>query len=158
MVALSDIQRLLALEEIHLLKARRDRAVDAKDWATYEALHAPDHHSYNEDYAAWTTAVEMIANLRVIMSQLVTTHHSHTPEIDFESPAKASGIWAMKGVSLWQQDGQEHWFIGWGHYFETYEKRDGRWLFSSRRLKYIHTRASPGAIFPPPAASSRGGV
>lgn len=151
MNGMSDVERLVAIEDIKLLKARRDRATDTKDWATYEALHAPDHHSYNDDYAPWTTASEMIANISKIMEHLTTIHQSHTPEITFEAPDRASGVWAMQGMSFWKQDGVDHWFEAFGHYFETYEKRDGRWVFTSRRLKYIHTRASEGAIFPPPA-------
>ena len=145
----SGLEKLLALEEIQLLKARRDRAADTKDWALYEALHAPDHHSYNDDYGHWTTAAEMVANVRRSMEHLTTEHHSHTPEITFDSANMASGIWAMKGLSLWQQNGTEHWFIAFGHYFETYAKRNGTWLFTSRRVKYYHTRRSLGASFPP---------
>ena len=148
---LTDVERLVALEEIRLLKARRDRFVDTKDWEALEALHAPDHHSYNDDYAPWETAAEMIANVRVIMAGLRTAHHSHTPEITFESSTRASGIWAMNGVSMWDQGAEEHWFIAFGHYFETYEKRDGRWVFTSRRLTYLFSKSSPGAIFPPPS-------
>lgn len=147
----SGIDRLLALEDIKLLKARRDRAVDTKDWTALENLHVPEHTSYNDDYAPWTTAAEMIANVRVIMENLQTAHHSHTPEITFEGPDRASGIWAMTGLSLWKQEDQDHWFLGVGHYFETYERREGHWLFTSRRLKYLFTKCSPGAIFPPPA-------
>jgi hypothetical protein len=141
--------RLAALHEIGVLKARRDRAADTKDWELYEALHAPDHHSYNDDYGGTTTAAEMMVTVRKSMEHLTTLHHSHTPEVTFESPTRASGIWAMEGLSVWQQDGVEHWFQAFGHYFETYEKRDGQWLFTSRRLKYYHTWGSPGAIFPP---------
>ncbi|WP_163549528.1 hypothetical protein [Candidatus Frankia nodulisporulans] len=43
--------------------------------------------------------------------------------------------------------------MAFGHYFETYEKRDGRWLFTSRKLTYLFSRTSPGGIFPPPAPS-----
>lgn len=147
---LSGWEKLAAIEEIALLKARRDRAADTKDWALYEALHAPDHHSYNDDYGHWTTAAEMIANTRKAMEHLTTAHHSHTPEITFETDATASGIWAMKGMSFWKQGEEDHWFLAFGHYFETYGKREGKWLFTSRRLKYVHTVRSPGAIFPPP--------
>jgi hypothetical protein len=150
MQGMSDIERLVALEEIKLLKARRDRYVDTKLWEDLEELHAPDHRSYNDDYPPWTTAAEMIANVRVIMDRLRTAHHSHTPEITFESSTQASGIWAMNGVSMWDQGDQEHWFVAFGHYFETYEKRDDRWLFTSRHLKYLFTKMSPGAVFPPP--------
>jgi len=150
---ITGLERLLALEDIRMLKARRDRAVDTKDWGMLEALHAPDHTSYNDDFPPWTTASEMIANVRVIMGDLQTAHHSHTPEITFDAVDRASGIWAMNGLSVWNQGDEEHWFLGVGHYFETYEKRDGVWLFTSRRLKYLFTKRSPGAIFPPPGVS-----
>lgn len=147
---ISDLERLAAIREIELLKARRDRAADTKDWALYESLHAPDHRSYNDDYGGTTTAAEMMVTVRKSMQNLITLHHSHTPEITFQSPASASGIWAMEGLSRWRQGNQDHWFQAFGHYHETYGKREGRWVFTSRRLKYFHTRCSPGAIFPPP--------
>ncbi len=143
------IEKLMALEEIKQLKARRDRAADSKDWALYESLHAPDHVSENGDYGRWTSSAEMIVNVRKSMENLTTLHHSHTPEITFDSASSASGIWAMKGMSFWQQQGEKHWFQAFGHYFETYGKRDGCWVFTSRAVKYYHTRRSPGAIFPP---------
>ena len=143
------IDRLRALEQIGLLKARRDRAADTKDWDLYESLHAPDHVSENGDYGTWRSAAEMIANVKKAMAGLTTVHHSHSPEILFDTPDRACGIWAMTGLSLWKQDGVEHWFRAFGHYFESYEKRDGRWLFTSRTLRYYHTRRSPGAVFPP---------
>jgi hypothetical protein len=146
---LTGIERLQAIDEICLLKARRDRAADTKDWLLYESLHAPDHCSYNGDYPAWTTAAEMISNISKIMEHLTTLHHSHTPEITFESPDRARGSGAMKGLSLWQQGGEQHSFLAFGHYFETYERRGGKWLFRSRKVQYFHTKSSPGAIFPP---------
>lgn len=146
---LSGIERLSALEEIKLLKARRDRAADTKDWALYESLHAPDHRSENGDYGTWYSAAEMIANVRRSMQNLITLHHSHTPEIEFDSPTRARGIWSMTGLSFWKQGEEDHWFRAFGHYFETYEKRGDRWVFTSRRVDYSHTCRSPGAIFPP---------
>ena len=149
MDALTGIEKLKALEAIKQLKARRDRAADTKDWVLYESLHAPDHVSENGDYGRWTTAAEMIANTRRSMEHLVTLHHSHTPEIEFESPTFARCVWAMEGMSFWKQDGRDHWFHAFGHYFETCEMRAGRWVYTSRALKYYHTRRSPGADWPP---------
>lgn len=149
MDALDGIDKLLALEEIKRLKAQRDRAADTKDWALYESLHAPDHVSENGDYGRWTSAAEMIANTRLSMEHLITLHHSHTPEIEFETPTKARCVWAMEGMSFWKQGEVDHWFQAFGHYFETCELREGRWVFTSRSLKYYHTRRSPGADFPP---------
>lgn len=145
----SGIEMLKALDEIKLLKARRDRAADTKDWALYAALHASDHVSENGDYGRWTSAAEMMLFVPKSMEHLHTMHHSHTPEITFESATRARGIWAMEGMSFWKQDGADHWFQAFGHYFETYELRDGHWLFTSRKLTYYHTRKSEGAIFPP---------
>jgi hypothetical protein len=146
MPEMSDIERLIAIEDIKLLKARRDRAVDTKDWATYEALHAPDHYSHNEGFPRWNSAVEMVANVKALMADVVSVHHSHTPEITFESPNKARGVWGMEDNIFWKQGDQDHWLQGFGFYFETYEKRDGQWLFTSRRLERTHIRTSPGAI------------
>ncbi|HEX7876777.1 MAG TPA: hypothetical protein VF489_09365 [Sphingobium sp.] len=80
------VERLAALHEIKLLKARRDRAADTKDWALYESLHAPDHHSWNEDYPPTTTAAESFCRetyekqkgSRPFTSRMVTRTHAHT--------------------------------------------------------------------------------
>jgi SnoaL-like domain len=147
--ALSGMDRLVAIAAIERLKAQRDRAADTKDWALYESLHASDHRSINGDYGEWTSAAEMIANTRKSMQHLTTLHHSHTAEIWFDTATTATGVWAMKGESYWKQGGVEHWFRAFGHYHETYAVRDGRWVFTSRRLTYHQTMRSPGAIFPP---------
>lgn len=147
MTGMSDIETLMALEEIKLLKARRDRAVDTKDWDTYLALHAPDHQSHNDGFDHWKTAQEMITNVKRLLSHTkATVHHSHTPEITFTSPTHAKGIWAMEDNIIWMQGEEEHWLQGFGFYHETYEKRDGTWLFTSRQLKRTHVRLSPGAV------------
>jgi hypothetical protein len=155
MMKVSGIEQLLAKEEILLLKARRDRAVDTKDWDTYLALHAPDHVSHNDGFERWNNAEEMITNVRRLLGpEKISVHHSHTPEITFESPTKASGIWAMEDNIFWKQGDQEHWLHGFGFYYETYELREGKWLFTSRRLKRTHVRTSPGAITTRPSAPS----
>jgi len=147
MMHAGDIAQLFAKEEIRLLKARRDRAVDTKDWDTYLALHAPDHVSHNDGFERWNSAEEMIANVRSLLGpDKISVHHSHTPEITFESPTKAAGIWAMEDNIFWKQGDEEHWLHGFGFYYETYELRDGKWLFTSRRLKRTHVRTSQGAI------------
>ena len=149
MSAPTGIAKLMAIDAICLLKARRDRACDTKDWALYSSLHAPDHVSENGDYGRWTSAAEMMRYVPKSMEHLTTLHQSHTPDITFDTATKARGIWAMEGMSFWQQDGEDHWFQAFGHYFESYELRGGGWLFTSRKLTYYHTRKSEGAIFPP---------
>lgn len=147
MTDLSGVEELLAREEIKLLKARRDRAVDTKDWDLYLSLHAPDHVSHNEGLPRWENAQVMIENVRQLLGpDKISVHHSHTPEITFESATIAKGIWAMEDNIFWQQDGEEHWLNGFGFYHETYELRDGKWLFTSRQLKRTHVKTSVGAV------------
>lgn len=146
---MSDIERLVSLEEIRRLKSRRDRAVDMKDWTTFEALHAADHLSHVDGYEPWTSAAELTANAKAQLEGVTTVHHSHTPDITFQSRVTATGIWAMEDNLYWMQGEQEHWLRGFGFYHETYEKRNGQWVFTTRRLKRIRVMMSPGAVFGP---------
>ena len=154
---MSDIEWLVALEEIRQLKARRDRYVDAHDWVAYEALHAPDHvshhapdHTMGGQPPAWTSAAEMVDNIRKIMVDgMLTVHHSYDPEIIFETPTKARGIWAMTGATVFKdENGEPGWGISYGYYHETYEKRAGRWLFTTRQWRRYFGTGSDGVIFP----------
>lgn len=156
MTGMTDLERLVAIEDIKNLKARRDRAVDTKDWDLYRALHADDHVSDNEGFPRYEGADVMIAAVRQQLGpDKISVHHSHTPDIQFQSPTHATGIWGMEDMIYWQQDGAEQWLHGFGFYHERYEKRDGRWLFTFRALKRTHVRTSPGAT-PIGAAQDRG--
>ena len=145
MDGMSDVERVVALADIYRLKARRDRAVDTKDWTTYEALHAPDHYSHNDGMPRMDGAANMVRQVSRLMANVTSVHHSHTPDITFESSTKARGIWSMEDNLFWKQGEEDHWLRGFGYYHETYEKRDGLWLFTSRRLERIHVLTSPGA-------------
>ena len=147
MTGMSEIEHLLAVEEIKLLKARRDRACDTKDWDLYRALHADDHVSHNDGFERWEGADVMIAEVKALLGTGRTTvHHSHTPDITFESPVKAKGIWGMEDY-IFDSATEELLIHGFGFYHETYEKRGGKWLFTSRALKRTHVRNMPEATF-----------
>jgi hypothetical protein len=147
MEGFSDIDRLVAIAEIQRLKARRDHALDKKDWATYEALHAPDHISHHgaSDGGKMGSAADVVRQLSVTLEGVTTAHHSHTPDISFESPTKAHCVWSMEDNLYWKQDDEDHWLHGYGFYHETCEKRDGVWLFTTRSLKRTRVMTSPGA-------------
>lgn len=150
---MTDVEWLVALEHIRYLKARRDRLIDEHDYDGYLALHAPDHVSHNKGYEAWTSAEQMIANVREQMSGLTTFHHSHTPEILFESPVRATGTWAMSGGVIFDEGGVNRWRLNAGYYDETYEKRDGQWLFTSRRWRNTLVVSPTDAQIVTPAGS-----
>ena len=154
---MTDLEWLVALEEIRQLKARRDRYVDAHDWDAYQALHAPDHTSYHatltgdDEQVAWTSSEEMIRNVKHVMTEInpVTIHHSYDPEIVFDSKTNARGIWAMTAATVNEgADGKPVWEITYGNYYETYEKRDGRWVFTTRRWHRYLATGTNGVVFP----------
>jgi hypothetical protein len=145
---LSDVERLVAMEDIKQLKARRDKAVDFKDWATLEALHAPEHHSYVPGLPPWTSAAEMVRNIRAASEVISMVHQGHTPDITFDSLTRAHGTWASEAHLSWKQGEAEHWLHNWGYYEEVYEKRGGRWLFVERKEHSLKRIMSPGGVLP----------
>ena len=84
MEGMSDIERLVALEEIRLLKARRDQAIDTKNWELYHSLHAPHHVSHNEGLPRWEGPDAMIAGTK---AKPVTFAHVAAPA---KTPARIS--------------------------------------------------------------------
>jgi hypothetical protein len=145
MTGMNGIEELLAIEDIKKLKARRDRAVDTKDWDLYLSLHAPDHVSHNDGHERWESAQVMIDNIRALLGPDKTTvHHSHTPEITFETASKAKGIWGMEDL-IFDTASEELLVHGFCFYHETYERRDGTWLFTSRQLKRTYVRIPDSA-------------
>ncbi|MGE0667520.1 MAG: nuclear transport factor 2 family protein [Sphingomonadales bacterium] len=149
---MTDVERLLAIEEIKQLKARYFRGLDTKDWDLYAGVFTEDatidvRGSTDasedasqaaidgfDDEAVITGGEAMAAFVAKITVGTTTAHHGHMPEIDVLSPTTARGIWAMED-RLWQAPGAPARLMhGWGHYHETYEKRDGRWLIASMRI------------------------
>ncbi len=139
--ARSDVERLLAIEEIGRLKASYFRCLDTKDWACIATLFTPDATAvYNVegsgDLATPDNPVTgndaIAAFIQRAVEHLVTIHHGHMPEIEITSPTTATGIWAM--LDILQEPGGENLVHGWGHYHETYERIDGRWQIKTLRL------------------------
>jgi len=153
----SDMDRLIAIAEIQRLKARRDRALDMKDWDTYVALHAPDHVSQHgeQDGGKMGNAADVARKLAVQLEGVTTAHHSHTPDITFETPTKAHCIWGMEDNLYWKQGDEDHWLHGYGFYYETCEKRNGEWVFTARSLKRTRVATSPGALMGPDRAAAK---
>ena len=58
-------------------------------------------------------------------------HQVHAPEIELTFPTTARGVWALEDVVRF---GPGVNLRGYGHYTETYEKVDGKWLITSSTL------------------------
>jgi uncharacterized protein (TIGR02246 family) len=128
--------RLEAIEEIKALKARYFRCMDTKDWAGFAEQFAP-HATMDmtsENAGVTTGRHDIAAFVEAAVGDVTTVHHGHTPEIEILSDTTARGIWAMEDELRWPAGSPITAMHGYGHYHETYEKIDGRWLIASTRL------------------------
>lgn len=142
---MTDLERLVAKDEIRTLKARRDRALDTKDWDTFIATHWPDHISAIDEHGT-RPLTEAVEDLKIMLDGVDTTHHSHSPEITFTSPTEAVGVWAMEDMLYWHQKDGPKTTHGYGYYHETYAKRDGEWRTVRRWLQRTHVHTTPGGV------------
>jgi SnoaL-like domain len=141
-------ERLVAIEEIKRLKARYFRCMDTKDWDGFTAVFAPDARmdvsgelsGVASDGRGVTTGNRAIAAfVRGSIDNVTTVHHGHMPEIDVTSPTNAAGVWAMEDHLWWPEGSPIATMHGYGHYHETYEKQEGRWLITSTTLTRLRT-------------------
>jgi hypothetical protein len=133
------------IEAIKRLKAAYFRSIDTKDWDGLRALMSPDVTvDVSADGAGVFEGVDAFLGMLVpTLTDVVTVHHGHMPEIDLTSPTTATGIWAMEDLLRFPPEvglGEVH---GWGHYHETYEKDGGRWRFRSIRLSRLRLDLAP---------------
>ncbi|HTJ62236.1 MAG TPA: nuclear transport factor 2 family protein [Alphaproteobacteria bacterium] len=152
---MTDTERLLAIEEIKALMAKRIRCMDTKDWAEYDTCHAPDatldsfgtlpdeHKPAGAVARGKDQILDMIKKVVDGKVKLTTVHHAHTPEIELTSPTTARGVWAMEDLLWWQNGDMTEHLRGFGHYHETYRRIDGRWFIQSRVLTRLRVDQTP---------------
>ncbi len=142
------LQELLDREAIKELKARYFRFVDAKDWDGFREVFTDDVHVQIMDLEPIDGADTFVAFVREAVGER-TAHHGHMPEIDFDSPTEARGIWSLADYVEWapdQETGERRGFKGYAHYHETYRKVDGEWKIAGLRL--VYRRMDP--LYPEP--------
>jgi hypothetical protein len=163
---MTDIETLLALEEIKQLKARYFRCVDSKDWAGLAQVFAPDAildladgararnpltGEFDQpplDFPPLTSVEAIVAQISQSVQRLVTVHHGHMPEIRLTSGTSAEGIWAMEDM-LRSPDGTPlPWappftnMHGYGYYHESYRRIEGSWRIAFLRLTRLRVDLS----------------
>ncbi|OBK72445.1 nuclear transport factor 2 family protein [Mycobacterium sp. 1274761.0] len=130
---MDDGTALLEIEAIKQLKARYCRLLDTKNWQGWRNLFGDDFLS-DTSQAGGTVirgADEFVAFTRRGLRNQATVHQVHAPEIELTSPTTARGVWALEDVVRFGPGVNLH---GYGHYTETYEKVDGRWVITSSTL------------------------
>ena len=140
---MDNVERLAAIEGIKQLKARYFRCMDSKDWDGFAAQFSDDavmdvSGDLGDDASGDAGIIrggrEISDFVRSAIDDVVTVHHGHMPEITLTSPTTASGIWAMEDMLRWPDGNSLGEMHGYGHYEETYEKRDETWLITSLKL------------------------
>jgi hypothetical protein len=137
---MTDIESLVAIEQIKQLKARYFRCMDTKDWAGFQAVFAPDatadftREGGDRSRSSATGAANVTKLIKDLVAPALTIHHGHMPEIELTSATTARGTWAMEDLIWWPEGSRRKTLHGFGHYHETYEKIDGRWFIKTLRL------------------------
>ena len=136
---MNGIEKLLAIEEIKQLKARYFRSVDTRDWEGLKGVFAPDGiFDISQDVPGCIlSGPEKIAEaVSVPLTDCVSVHHGHCPEIELTSDTTAKGIWAIEDMLRWAENSTARirTLHGHGHYVETYERVDGRWFIETMKL------------------------
>ena len=125
-------QQLADIEKIKTLKARYFRSMDSKDWQGLS-------NCFTEDLVAdfrqgpgmlAEGRANYIAQISEILSDAITIHHGHMPEITMLSDIAATGIWSMEDIVKLPDLSIQ----GWGHYHESYRKELGEWRIASIKL------------------------
>lgn len=133
------------IEAIKRLKGSYFRLMDTKDWSGFRALFTPDVTiDVSADGAGVFEGLDAFMQmLEPTLGDVVTVHHGHTPEIALTSVESASGIWAMEDHLRFPESSGGLEIHGYGHYYDTYVKQEGRWLIASQRLTRLRLDVTP---------------
>jgi hypothetical protein len=139
---MNDTSKLLALEQLKKLKARYFRCVDTKDWEGFRGLFADDAViDISDDIPGCvvTGADKIVQTASEPLAGVVSVHHGHCPELELTSDVTATGIWAMEDMLWWPENSSApiRALHGYGHYYETYECIDGRWVIKTMKLRRL---------------------
>jgi len=97
----TDIERLLAIEEIKRLKSKYFYCLDHKDWTAWKTdVFASDASLYVPEVQAepFVGIDTIISWVSASAGDQVSVHHGHMPCIEICSPDTATGIWAMEDI------------------------------------------------------------
>lgn len=149
-MAPENLQQLLDIEAIKQLKARYCRFVDLKQWDRLLGLFTTETRFDGLGSAPpGSDAKTFVAGIATRLATVISIHHCHMPEIVFNGPDEARGIWSMMDY-LEFPEGQRpkeapdsRGFIGYGYYEEIYRRHGTEWKIHYLRLARMRVDALP---------------
>lgn len=143
---MTELERLIAKEDIRTLQARYVRIADSQDWTALSQLFLEDapftsHDVAGEVIGSMTGRREIAAGIEAGVESAIVIHHLFSSEIDVISETTAHGIWSMEDWIDRQEPadpndiGAFRTMRGYGHYHVDYRKVDGVWFISDLKLR-----------------------
>ena len=155
---MTEVEKLAAIEAIKQVKAKYFRFGDTKDLVAMRELFASDctvdlsgsttDPATGEDLFP-ATGNQILRGVDAVMqaygagTELRTVHHGYIPEIEITSDTTASAVFPMTDRLFFPEGAPAAGMIGYGHYFETYEKIGGKWLIKTIRLTRLRVEVVP---------------
>lgn len=139
------LERLLALEDIRLLRAIYCRSVDSRDWPRMASILTGDFVLDMSQTAEFMggARIEPVSGKANVMdmfemgfSQLGKLLHIVTiPEIEFQDGEHATGVWRQETYVKETRPDLPGTGIAYATVYDTYRKEGGQWLISSVRVQ-----------------------
>jgi hypothetical protein len=147
---MTDLEKMLAIEEIKRVKSKYFYGLDHKDWTLWRrSVWAPDARIEVPEASIDIVGLEnIIAWVSERTADQVSVHHGHMPDIDITSDSTATAVWAMEDRLYRTKehplaDGSTY-LHGFGHYHESYVRTVAGWRIASTRLTRLRVEMFTG--------------
>jgi uncharacterized protein (TIGR02246 family) len=135
---------LVEIEQIHQLKYRYVRFLDTKRWDDLAELFTADATASYGGGATERTGRDAIMRFLVAAmadEEILTSHKVHQPEITFDGPDRATGVWALDDVVVLGHLGMT--VRGASFYDDRYAKVDGEWRIAHTGYRRVFEEIEP---------------
>ena len=137
---MTDIEKLLAIEEIKSLKGKYCRSIDTQNWDMWRECFIPEivieTFDFEEQFRSEGVDV-LIENCKQLLHGAKTVHQVHNPEIEILSDTDAKATWALHDILKWAEPNMFGLtsMIGYGTYEETYVKTPQGWRITESVIR-----------------------
>jgi hypothetical protein len=147
---MDDVKRLIAIEDLRLLKARYWRWVDTQQWDSLRTLFAEDAtFTAGADSFSPKGRDEIVDGIKDYLLNVTSIHRGYQHELEILDEITARGIWVMADYLIYPPGGSKPGtggatdkVRGYGHYVDEYVKVGDRWQFKTIELYRLRLEVS----------------